>query len=335
MKHFVSFALGIGVMVAALAYSISKVDVPQVWHELSRADYRMLPLFVLLLAGYFLVTATNWVLLLRPLGRFTVRQVAPAMLVGFGGNNVLPAHLGELVRTVVFARQYRLSTGSVLASLVLERVLDVVGILAFYFLGVQLGGALPESIRTGAQVVALVLVPFCIALFVFLRWPNPFLRLWAWGSAWLPARWSERGTRLLKGVVLGLSAMESPARVTILVALTLVKWGITAAMVAMALLAFHTTISFTAAVIVVAVTALAVALPTAPGYVGTLQAAFVFSLTPFGVPAEVAFAASVYYLVAQWVPVTVAGAVSFLLVGIRMQELRHEMDEVEQHPEAL
>jgi len=51
VKHFVSFALGIGVMVAALAYSISKVDVPQVWHELSRADYRMLPLFVLLLAG--------------------------------------------------------------------------------------------------------------------------------------------------------------------------------------------------------------------------------------------------------------------------------------------
>lgn len=300
---------------------------------LSRGDYRLLPPFVALLVLYFVVTACNWTLLLRPLGRFSMRQVAPAMMIGFGGNNVLPAHLGELVRTVVFARQYRRSTGGVLASLVLERVLDVLAILVFYFTAVHAGGALPESIRDGAEIVALAMVPLCLGLFLFLRVPGPFLRLWAWGSAWLPRRWSERGTRLLRGIVHGLSALDSPLHVLLMMGLALLKWSLTGGMVWLALRAFHTPIAFGAAMIVVAVSALAVSLPSAPGYVGTLQAAFVFSLTPFGVAPEVAFASSVYYLVAQWVPVTAAGVVSFLLIGMRWRDLRREVEAVEQGAE--
>ncbi|HEX7927067.1 MAG TPA: lysylphosphatidylglycerol synthase transmembrane domain-containing protein, partial [bacterium] len=248
------------------------------------------------------------------------------------GNNVLPAHLGELVRTVVFARQYGHSSGAVLASLVLERVLDVFAILAFYFTVVQLGGPLPESIRAGAEIIALVMVPFCLGLFLFLRFPSPFMRLWAWGSAWLPQRLRERGTRLLDGIAHGLSAVESPGRVLALLLLSLVKWGVTGGMVWLALRAFHTPIGYNAAIIGVAVSALAVTLPSAPGYVGTLQAAFVFSLTPFGVSPEVSFAASVYYLVAQWIPVTAAGVLSFFLVGIQWKDLRREVEAVEKNP---
>ncbi len=331
MKHFLSFLVSIVFAVAALAYALAKIDISSMLAQLAGADYRMLPLFLLLLTLYFIVTAIVWIQLLRPLGRFRIGQVVPAMLIGFGGNNVLPAHLGELVRTVVFARQHRRSTGSVLASLVLERVLDVLSILVFYFIAVNSDAGLPDSIRSGAQFVALAMVPFCLALFVFLRWPSPFLRLWGWGSSWLPRRWSERGTRLLEGIVHGLSAMESIRRVVVVMLLALVKWGITGGMVWLAMLAFHTPVTYSAAVIVVAVSALAVALPSAPGYVGTMQAAFVFSLTPFGVPPEVAFAGSVYYLVAQWVPVTAAGVISFFLVGIHLKELRHDVEEVEKN----
>jgi hypothetical protein len=332
VKHLISFVAGIVITVIALVYALAKVDIARMLKQLSGADFRLLPPFLLLLALYFLVTAFNWIQLLRPLGRFRLGQVLPAMMIGFGGNNVLPAHLGELVRTVVFARQFQHSTGSVLASLVLERLMDVFSILIFYFVAVHTDAGLPESIRTGAQVVALAMVPFCLALILFLRVPAPFMRLWAWGSAWLPRRWSERGTRLLEGIVHGLSAVESPRRVALVLALALVKWALTGGMVWLALLAFHTSIVFSAAVIVVAVGALAVSLPSAPGYVGTLQAAFVFSLTPFGIPPEVAFAGSVYYLVAQWVPVTAAGVISFFLVGVHLKELRHDVEEAEKNP---
>jgi uncharacterized protein (TIRG00374 family) len=324
----------LAIAAAALYYAVAQVDTAEMWRQLSGGNYALLPVFFGLLAAYYLVTGFNWILLLRPMGTYSLRQVFPAMMIGFGGNNLLPAHLGELVRTVAFARQYQRSTGGVLASLVLERVLDVAAILVYYFLSVQVTGALPESIRTGAEWVALSMVPFCLALFAFLRFPRPFMALWDWGSAWMPGIWRRKGTSLLNGIVAGLSAMDSPGHVLAMAALSMIKWALTGAMVWVALQAFGITIPFNAAMIVVAVSALAVALPNAPGYVGTLQAAFVFSLTPFGVSPEVAFASSVYYLVAQWVPVTVAGIVSFFLVGLHLRDLRQDLARVEQEPPA-
>jgi hypothetical protein len=60
--------------------------------------------------------------------------------------------------------------------------------------------------------------------------------------------------------------------------------------------------------ILIGITAFAVALPSAPGFVGPMQAAFVFALTPFGISQEVALAASVLFLLGHWIPVTATGA---------------------------
>jgi len=332
MKHLTSLVVGLIISIAALAYAVSKVNLAELGRHLAVANYWLVPAFLLLQVFYFAATALNWTLLLRPLGLYSLRQVMPAMFLGFGGNNVLPAHLGELVRAVAFARQFRRSTGAVLASLVLERVLDVVAILVFYFLAVRVTRALPDSIGTGAEIVSALIVPFCLALFLFLRYPAPFMRFWAWISAWLPQILREKGTSLLKGVVQGLSAMDSLPHVAGMLLLSLLKWLLGGAMIWLSLRAFEVSLAPSAAMIVVAVSALAVALPSAPGYVGTQQAAFVFALAPFGVAPEVAFAASVYYMVVQWVPVTLAGLVSFLALGMKMNQLREEVARAEDGP---
>jgi uncharacterized protein (TIRG00374 family) len=334
MKHLLSFVLGAAIAVAALAYALSKVDLTALGRQLAGGNYGLVPAFLVLQTAYFLVTAVNWTLLLRPLGRYSLRQVLPTMFLGFGGNNVLPAHLGELVRAVAFARQFKRPTGAVLASLVLERVLDVLAILVFYFLAVRITRTLPDSIRTGAEVVAALIVPFCLALFLFLRYPGPFLRLWAWGSAWMPLPLRRKGTSLLEGVVKGLSAMDSLPHVAGMIGLSLLKWTLGTGMIWLSLRAFGVTVTPGAAMIVLAVSALAVSLPSAPGYVGTLQASFVFALAPFGIASEVAFAASVFYMVVLWVPVTTAGLVSFLALGLKMNQLRQEVERAESGPGA-
>jgi len=84
------------------------------------------------------------------------------------------------------------------------------------------------------------------------------------------------------------------------------------------------------AMILMAVLALAAAVPNAPGYVGAIQAAYVFALKPFGIAEEIAFAASVLFLVCQWVPVTAAGAYYFLKGGLHVDEVRREMEEAEE-----
>ena len=69
------------------------------------------------------------------------------------------------------------------------------------------------------------------------------------------------------------------------------------------------------------------AVPNAPGYIGAIQAAYVFALGPFGITEEIAFAASVMFLVVQWVPVTAAGAWFFIAGGLHVDEVRREMED--------
>jgi uncharacterized membrane protein YbhN (UPF0104 family) len=79
-----------------------------------------------------------------------------------------------------------------------------------------------------------------------------------------------------------------------------------------------------------AVLALAAAVPNAPGYVGAMQAAYVFTLRPFGISEELAFAASVLFLVCQWLPVTLAGAWYFIAGGLHVDEVRREIEAAEE-----
>ena len=44
--------------------------------------------------------------------------------IGFGGNCVLPARLGELVRAVYFGKKEEMSSSSALGTVVVERILD-------------------------------------------------------------------------------------------------------------------------------------------------------------------------------------------------------------------
>ena len=70
-------------------------------------------------------------------------------------------------------------------------------------------------------------------------------------------------------------------------------------------------------IIVLTATVVAVTLPNAPGYIGALQAAFVFALLPFGISSESAFAGSVFFLVGNWVPVTSVGGLFMLATRSR------------------
>lgn len=333
MKQLIWILLSIGVAVAAMAFALWHVDLVQVGRAMAGANYVYLLPYVALLAVYYALTAFNWALLLQPVGRFTVRQVAPAMMVGFAGNNLLPMRLGELVRAVVFARQHSRPTGAVLASLLLERILDVLTVLVLYVLSLFVLRNVPSAVATGARLFALALLPIGAAIGAFLLVPAPFLKLWHVVSVWLPARWRTRGTRLIEGVLHGLTALRSPTRLAALAGNSLLKWFCSTASIWLVLQAFHTGASVGVAMVVLVVTALAIALPNTPGYVGTLQAAFVIGLSPFGISPDVAFAASIFHLVANWVPVTLAGIVSVGVLGLHFSELRREMEVAEHEVE--
>jgi uncharacterized protein (TIRG00374 family) len=98
------------------------------WREISESLFsmRLLPLIagILLISLSFLLRAMRWHLLVATLGNVkTVRLLSPLM-IGFMGN-LLPARAGEFIRAYLLSKREKLAFSSCLATIVLERLLDI------------------------------------------------------------------------------------------------------------------------------------------------------------------------------------------------------------------
>ena len=203
LRTLATILLTVAVTAALVVYAFWDVDLAELGALLAGGDYRVLLPFEGLLILYFAFTALRWRRILAPLGRFRVAQVVPAMMIGFGGNNLLPAHLGEIVRAIVFAREQRCPRSAVLATLVLERLLDVFAILLLYSLAALAVRSFPEPVRAGFVVSSGVLGAAALAVLLFLRFPGAFVRLWEALSRPLPRRLGALGSRILQGAEAG------------------------------------------------------------------------------------------------------------------------------------
>ena len=132
MSRTARTAIGIVVSVVALYLAMP----PRAeWANVAAAFARVHYLYVLpiaLISVYsIIVRCQRWRLLLRPVGAIPLLPLVSATAIGFLCNMVLPLRVGEVVRPVLLARRTATPVSSILASVVLERLLDMLTILVF------------------------------------------------------------------------------------------------------------------------------------------------------------------------------------------------------------
>src|SRR5689334_7997824 len=162
----VALSLAIGVVLLWLA--IARIDVAALGTELSRVQPGWLIAGV---ATYWVALALRswrWRILLAPVRRLAFGQVFYGLLVGYAANNLLPARLGELVRADFVGRRYRITRLSVVGTIVVERLFDVVVFVGFIFAGIAALHT-TRDVRIGQilHLVELVAVG-CVVLVVLL-----------------------------------------------------------------------------------------------------------------------------------------------------------------------
>jgi uncharacterized membrane protein YbhN (UPF0104 family) len=99
---------------------------------------------------------------------------------------------------------------------------------------------------------------------------------------------------LLRGSI-GAQALRSRAVFASATALSFVQLAFTCGCVALSFVACGISVSPTAVITVMVLATVGMSLPSAPGYVGSIQAAYVVGLAAYGVPAAEAVAASLFY----------------------------------------
>jgi uncharacterized membrane protein YbhN (UPF0104 family) len=163
-----------------------------------------------------------------------------------------------------------------------------------------------------------------LAMFVGMaRWQEKrVLRMWDWVAARLPRLLMEPLDHFVRGFLQALEVLERPLTFVQLVAWTGYLWIVIAAVNTLGLLAFAFPIPlFRSGLVVTALVALAVSVPSAPGYIGSFQFGCKLALDVFQVEASETLAFSLVLHVAQFVAIVGAGLYSLSRTGVSFQQI--------------
>ncbi len=249
----------------------------------------------------YVARAWRWGYLLDPLGHVGFADLFSATMVGFASGLLVP-RAGELVRPYLVSRRHPIPTSAGFATIVLERVVDLVTVLVLFGLylfvlpapaqqvqGPLLGLLKVSGILTGAGVLVLVAV-----LWGFHVHASRALALADRLLTRFPAWVARPLGNALRAFSQGLAVLQAPApHLLAILGQSFVVWLLIAWSFHLNHLAFGLALPFRATFLLVAFLVVGVSIPT-PGMVGGFHAFYLLCLTgAFGVPKGTAAAAGI------------------------------------------
>jgi uncharacterized protein (TIRG00374 family) len=339
VKHWGKAVFGVAVTVILLWWALREVSIVEVWTNIRGGNMWLLLAAVAVATFGFFIRALRWRVLLAPLGVDTsLRSRFAGISIGFMANNTLPARMGEFIRAYSFSRMEPVSAGAAFGSLVVERFLDGVVLLLFLVLtalspGFPAADALSEgwgSVILRAAVVAVLVV--MVLLLMMAAWPRQLVRLAEWTGSHLPEKIAGPVVRGFETFLDSIAIMRDPRLLFVGFAWTVFFWTWHAVSFWLGMLAFGIDTGFVSAVFVEAVVGFGVAIPAAPGFVGTFHASAKFALSDvYGVADPEALAFAFGYHFGGWIPITAIGlwyawklGLSVGDVGVAEEELEKE-----------
>jgi uncharacterized protein (TIRG00374 family) len=302
-----------GLLVAAVFVYLAfgRLQWSEIEAVLRSASMPPLVLALVALAAGFFVRVLRWWWMLRALEpELGLHRCVRPFLVSIAINNTLPLRAGDLVRAFGFANALRSPPMRVIGTLVIERVLDMFVLLAFFFAGLLgiAGGAFPQAfVTTGVVLGTLCLAGILVLILVPDRLERLFLRLLR-SRPLAKQRWTQQASTLIEQLFAGLSLLRSPTRALGLLTLSLVAWTLEGSMFAAVAWSLQTDASPLGPWFALSTGTLATLLPSSPGYVGTFDYFAMLGLVAYGASRTAAAAFALLVHLILWLPVTLVGA---------------------------
>ncbi|HIE91763.1 MAG TPA: flippase-like domain-containing protein [Acidobacteria bacterium] len=226
MRDYLRTAAVIGLTVGLMAFFLRNADLSSVWSEIRRVRLDLLVASVLTIALSYVIRIRRWQLLLAPIGQVGFGSAGRATVIGFATNAVLPGRLGEALRPYLLARGERLSTSATIATIVLERVTDLITVVAllgvfllFFSDGLlQTDDQVLVALRGGGALAALGAAAALAVIVFAARTPDRLGAVVAWA---LPDRFGDRVRAALTHFGDGLGVARQPTRLAVVLAWSL------------------------------------------------------------------------------------------------------------------
>ncbi len=283
-----------------------KTDVTALLAALRASD----PRWVLLALGASLLAvvakAVRWVVLTRHAAKLPLRTSVAAVFVGSAGN-ALFSHLGEIPRIAMASRATGAGIPALLTSIVAERVFDLAALAMLMAALLVVGGGPDGASAAIERVLAIAGVGACLAVAAVLGLGNRLASRLERPEAAARAPWRANVASRLRQVLQALEVFRDGPSLLVAFLFSLAMWALFATCILFCLLATGTGASFTDALIVLGVNAVALILPAPPGRVGTIEASFAVAMSGGLASEATVLAASILYNMLMTLPLWCIG----------------------------
>jgi glycosyltransferase 2 family protein len=327
--------VGVTLSLALLWYAFRDIHLLEVMLQIRGADPVLLGLSAVVVTLPFGLRAVRWGPILHPIhpgSRFRSRFAATC--IGFMANNLLPARVGEFARAYSLTRLEPIRLSASFGSLVVERMFDAIMVIGLLLVALAWPG-FPDVAGRGYThiagiLAALLALGFGLLLFLVSRPDRATRIVEAIARRLLPRRLRRRVVDALVAFLMGAAVIRDVRLVLQTVFWSLAVWLTAGVATWIAFRAFHIDAPFIAAVFLQSIIALAVSLPSAPGFFGLFEAAARVGLVDvWGVETSSAMAFALGFHLAGYFPVTFIGLYYAWRLGFSWREVEQSEEIVE------
>ncbi|MBZ0310068.1 MAG: flippase-like domain-containing protein [Anaerolineae bacterium] len=322
MRRWLTFALGLGISAFFVWLGLRTLDRDLLWETIQSINAAWLGVAAVV---YFLATyilAWRWYYLLRPVKPVHPNRLFPIVVIGYMGNNIYPARIGELVRAYILKRSEQINYAPSLATILVERIFDGLVLLSFILMALLFVDFDEPALRTAIYIAVPLFVGALLVFSVLALRPETTRSVYTTIIKRLipAAALQEKLLHLAAHFMEGLETLRTPRLLLLTWISSVASWTIEASTYWIVLHAFNFTVTFWVLMLAMGFANLTTIIPSAPGYVGSFHLAVGVTLTAFGVSKEDAGAYAVIMHLILWLPVTLVGFFYFIRMGMRWSD---------------
>ena len=323
MNRIIKFILGVLISVIGLYYAFRQINFWELWVSLKNVNFVLITIAIVILLLSNVIRAWRWQILVKPINDVSFEPAFSSIMIGYFGNSVLPFRMGEFLRAYVVADKTSLTASTAFGTIVIERILDFIGLSAVILLIMTV---YPLKTIGGSIIIGVIVLSLTAFIFIFLfSGFKSTLLVKIEKLSLLRFGLLRKILLFIKNILDGATTIRATNKLGIILLYTLIIWIMYYCSTYLATIATGIELEWFGFGVLLISTTLAISIPAAPGYVGTYHAAAVYILTNlFNVGRLDAQAAAIILHAVGTIPIVIIGAGYFLNSSVNFKNINDQ-----------
>ncbi|WP_300369385.1 lysylphosphatidylglycerol synthase transmembrane domain-containing protein [Brachyspira sp.] len=329
-KTIIQIVIGITISIICLYFAFRGINIKESLEIVKNINITYFIISLILSVIIIALRGLRWecfIPLKKPIKK---RTIVMATYIGFMANNILPAKLGEVARAYILGVKENVSKSALIASVVTERLFDVIVGGIILTISVIFIPNLPQKI-TYAAIALFILSIVGFLVLMILVWKREFAhKVFHKVFGILPKNIADKLIEFSCNFIDGIGLKNDPKHIFLIffyTALYLIGQMLT---IGFLLTSFNIKATPIIALFIFAIGGFGFAVPSAPSGIGPFEWAIIFGLSLLGVEKSIAAPYAFVYHMMGIVPIVIIGFIFLFMLGIDLKTATKSINQNEE-----